>query len=126
MLIFLLTVVTGCSLPQIIYYGDRMKNLEYHCLYHLGSKPGVTPPCAQMCPYNITFNFHPKIMHFTSATPYHPDYSYYQINLVTNNCTSGTLQVVWYGPSLTLYLGSLLSNKDRECPFTKDPFPCPC
>lgn len=142
MFLFLfLTIGVSCKLPQIVYYGDRMKGFDYSCLYHLGSRPGITPPCAQMCPYNITFPFEGKILHLTTATVTQHDKLTYQMSLVGSNCVSGTVAVRWYGSALTLFLGSDNSashlsgpsidgstnqNLYKTCPSTSDPFPCSC
>lgn len=126
LLIYLLNIVLACQLPKIIYYGDRIKGMNYQCLKHLGAKPGVTPPCAQMCPYNVTFTYN-KFLHFTTAEEKKPDSNQYQLSLIQNNCSEGILQVIWYGKALTLYEGSAVSNNiTAKCSSTPNPMPCKC
>ena len=126
-ILFLNKIVLACQLPKIIYYGDRIKGMNYQCLKHLGAKPGVTPPCSQMCPYNVTFEFVSKgNIHFTTAEEKKPDSNQYQLSLIQNNCSKGILQVIWYGKALTLYEGSVSNNITSKCSSTPNPMPCKC
>lgn len=139
---------TSCPRPQIFTYGNRLPGFKYDCVKHLGAKPGITPPCAQMCPYNVTISFNESnTIHLTTAEKGKPDSNNYQLSLQSSNCTSALFSIIWYGKAITLYIGysnntndncaSALfsmtwneSNDDtnikKECSSTPNPMPCPC
>lgn len=125
----------SCLPPEFHFYGRRLDGFVYECIKQLGSHPGITPPCATMCPYNVTFEIPARdkpLLHVTAAHEGQVKSSLqYRAYVLSANCTSGILQVVWTGPAFALFLGHASKAATRQrlqnlCSATPNPMPCSC
>ena len=132
---FALASSASCSPPRVSYYGVRKTGFLYKCVHRLGSKQGITPPCAQLCPLNMTWRFpfaFNGLMHVTAAEPNKRDpETRYRIVMLGSNCSHVSLQAMWFGPSLTIYAGFQAETPIGQsfhdlCDATTDPMPCKC